>query len=96
MQRYKHVKDWCMLFDSDSTELAEETAMNLSAILPTSVATMPHGQNPDGSVRETNDANDDVDTALLAVDNRKKSHPDRLRTVRVYPPIDQPVFVSEQ
>ena len=89
MQRYKHVKDWCILFDSDSTDLAEETAMSLSAILPTSVATMPHGKNADGSVRQTNDANDDVDTALLAVDSRKESSPERLKTVKLYPPKDQ-------
>lgn len=85
MQRYRHVKDWCLLFDSDSTDLAEETAMNLSAVLPTSVATMPHGKNEDGSVRETNDANDDVDAALQAAHERRKSSPDTIKTIKRCP-----------
>lgn len=90
MLRYRHVKEWCLLFDSDSTDMAEDTALALSAILPTSFAEMPHGTNEDGTERLTNDANDDVDTALLAVNDRRKSHPDRLKKLRNYPPQDRP------
>jgi len=72
MLRYKHVKEWCLLFDSDSTHLAEETALNLNSIMPMTVAAMPPGINPDGTARTTNDANDDVIAGLTAVHNRSK------------------------
>ena len=70
MQRYPHIKEWCLLFDSDSTGLAESTALKLNALLPASVAKMPPGLEPDGTVRETNDANDDVEAAMKAIDKR--------------------------
>lgn len=89
MLRYRHVKDWCILFDSDSTELAEETALALDVILPASVAAMPKGVNPDGSIRETNDANDDVDAALIAVNDRIKPDPNKPKSVKNYPPQDR-------
>lgn len=75
MLRYKHVKEWCLLFDSDSTHLAEETALNLGSIMPITVASMPHGINADGSPRETNDANDDVNAGMRAVYSRSKPTP---------------------
>lgn len=76
MRRYKHVSEWCLLFDSDSNNLADDTARVLSTLLPTSVARMPHGTNLDGSERLTNDANDDVDAALMAIHNRKAINPE--------------------
>lgn len=72
IMRYKHVKEWCILFDSDSTGMAEKSAMSLSALVPTTFAAMPPGTNEDGTVRGTNDANDDVDTALEAIAERSK------------------------
>jgi hypothetical protein len=89
MKAYKHIKDWCILFDSDSTELAHTTAMALNPLLPTSVAEMPHGKNSDGSPRLTNDANDDVDAALRAIDARQRSKPDRLREKIMVHPLDR-------
>lgn len=89
MQRYRHVKEWCILFDSDSANLADDTALALNAVMPTSIAEMPHGTNPDGSERLTNDANDDVDAALIAVNNRRRSNPDRLKTGHVCHPLDR-------
>jgi hypothetical protein len=70
-QRYPHVKEFCLLFDSDSTALANKTALALGSTLPLTVAAMPHGVNPDGTVRVTNDANDDVEAALGAVADRQ-------------------------
>ncbi len=90
MQRYKHIKEWCLLFDSDSTALADDTALSLSAILPTSIAEMPHGKNENGTPRLTNDANDDVDSALMAVNNRRKADPDRVRQEKHRHPLDRP------
>ena len=89
MQRYKHIKEWCLLFDSDSTDLAEDTALALSTVLPSSMAEMPHGKNEDGSARLTNDANDDVDTALIAVNSRRKADPDRIRAPKLLCPQDR-------
>jgi hypothetical protein len=88
MMRYPHIKEWCFLFDSDSTELANETAKNLSALLPTSVAEMPQGRYPDGTLRKTNDANDDVDAALLAIHNRKAPNFNQIKPITVHNPDD--------
>lgn len=90
MLRYRHIKEWCILFDSDSTEIAEEAALSLSSVLPVSIAEMPHSRNKDGSVRYTNDANDDVDSALLAIDQRHKPNPNRIPKIFEYPPQDRP------
>jgi hypothetical protein len=73
-QRYRHIKEFCILYDSDSTGLAVETALRLSSVMPVSVAKMPHGKNADGTARLTNDANDDVDAALYAVTERERPH----------------------
>lgn len=74
--RYKHVREFCILFDSDSSNLAVETAVALNAsMLPTMFAEMPHGVNADGTPRLTNDANDDVLAALQAVDARRVPTP---------------------
>jgi hypothetical protein len=67
LQRYKHVKDFCILYDSDSSGLASQAGISVGTVLPVTVAHMPTGVNKDGSVRLTNDANDDVDAALGAV-----------------------------
>lgn len=75
LRRYRHVKEFCLLFDSDSTALAETTALRLSPNMTVTVARMPHGTNTDGSVRFTNDANDDVDTALRAIADRSPASP---------------------
>jgi hypothetical protein len=72
--RYRHIKEWCVLFDSDSTALAHASASRLNPIRPPiSVAEMPHGKNDDDSVRTTNDANDDVEAAIEAIKKRKKA-----------------------
>lgn len=71
-QRYRHVKEFCLLFDSDSSALALESGARLRASLSVTVARMPHGKNADGSQRLTNDANDDVEAALYAVTEREK------------------------
>ena len=70
LQRYKHIKDFCILYDSDSSALASQAGVAWGTVLPISVAHMPTGIRPDGSIRLTNDANDDVDAALDAVANR--------------------------
>jgi hypothetical protein len=70
-QRYRHIQEFCLLFDSDSTALATEAAMILEPRIPVTVASMPVGTNRDGTVRKTNDANDDVDAALRAIADRK-------------------------
>jgi hypothetical protein len=75
LRRYKHIKEFCLLFDSDSTVLAEQTALNLGMAMRITVARMPSGINADGSPRYTNDANDDVDTALQAVAGRSAASP---------------------
>lgn len=89
MMRYTHIKEWCLLFDSDSTELAEGTAMSISTVLRTTLAEMPKGTNPDGTVRKTNDANDDVDSALTAIWERRKPNPDFMKR-RPPPTHDKP------
>jgi hypothetical protein len=71
LKRYRRIKEFCILFDSDSTGLASVAALSLETALPTSVARMPHGVNPDGSARRTNDANDDVEAALKAIVERQ-------------------------
>ena len=71
LQRYRHIKEFCVLFDSDSSGLAAESGVRLKALLPVTVARMPHGRNADGTLRLTNDANDDVDAALGAIDDRQ-------------------------
>lgn len=71
MRRFPAIKEWCLLFDSDSTRDADLTAQELSSVLPVTVAEMPHGINQDGSVRKTNDANDDVKAALQAISTRR-------------------------
>lgn len=88
IRRYRHLKEWCILYDSDSTELAEETAKGLTAVVPCSIAAMPTGKNADGSVRKTNDANDDVDTALIAINERYRPNPDKTKSIKLYPPQD--------
>jgi len=75
LYRYKHVKEWCILFDSDSTHGAINTVINSAAAMNCTYAEMPMGVNPDGSIRKTNDANDDVDAALEAICNRKRPSP---------------------
>lgn len=67
LKRYTHIAEWCILFDSDSYHLAQMTGCRLSVELPVVVAEMPHGKNPDGTLRLTNDANDDVESALVAI-----------------------------
>lgn len=94
LRRYRHVKEWCFLYDSDSTELAEETTGSLSALMPCSIAAMPTGLNADGSIRATNDANDDVDAALLAINDRTRSNPDKLKSMKLYPFQDGSYTVS--
>lgn len=72
LSRYRRVKEFCILYDSDSTKLALEAAIRLTGKLPkVSVAQMPTGRNLDGSVRKTNDANDDVEAALKAIEERR-------------------------
>lgn len=80
MLRYRNVTEWCILFDSDSTALAHRTAVNLSSAIKASVAEMPFGSNKDGSVRKTNDANDDVETALKVIESRRR--PDSVMVLR--------------
>lgn len=80
--RFKHVKEFCLLYDSDSTADAWDAADHMAGKLPISVAVMPTGQNSDGTVRVTNDANDDVEAALEAISQRqwfRRSVPIRLR-----------------
>lgn len=88
IRRYRHLKELCFLYDSDSTELAEDTAKSVDALIPCSVASMPAGTNADGSVRATNDANDDVDTALIAINERAKPNPNKIKSIKLYPPQD--------
>ncbi len=73
--RYRHIKEFCLLFDSDSTGLAEETALRLGTTMTITVARMPCGTKSDGSVRRNNDPNDDVDAALQAVNERRPPSP---------------------
>jgi hypothetical protein len=72
LARYKHIKEFCLLYDSDSTQGALRTTIQYGAIMPLTYAAMPEGVNANGSIRKNNDANDDVDTALEAVLNRRK------------------------
>ncbi len=76
LQRYRHITEWCLLFDSDSTALAHKTAIATGCMMKTSVAEMPPGLNPDGTIRKTNDANDDAQTALEMVKQRKQPNPE--------------------
>lgn len=71
LKRYKNVKEWCFLFDSDSTGMAHKTALRTMAAIQSTVAEMPHGLNEDGTERKTNDANDDVESAMRAIINRR-------------------------
>jgi hypothetical protein len=75
MRRYSHIQEWCFLFDSDSTNLAEIAANSLSSVLPVTVAEMPHGKSPDGTTRKTNDPNDDVEAAIKAIEKRHQPNP---------------------
>jgi hypothetical protein len=83
LQRYRHIKEFCILFDSDSSDLALETGARLRTVLPVSVARMPHGKNADGTTRLTNDANDDVEAALYAVTERDAPHTADVKRMRM-------------
>lgn len=78
--RYRNVKEWCFLFDSDSTAMAHKTAINCLSAIKATVAEMPHGVNEDGTARTTNDANDDVESAITAIEKRVK--PNEMNVLR--------------
>jgi len=82
-QRYRHIKEFCILFDSDSSDLAVETGARLGALLPVTVARMPHSRSADGTARLTNDANDDVEAALYAVTERQTPLPQDVAMMRL-------------
>jgi len=67
MLRYKHLKEVCLLFDFDATELSWQDAKKIDDLLPVSIAEMPF------NVRNLKlDPNDDVNAALLAIQNRRQ------------------------
>jgi hypothetical protein len=88
LDRYRHITEICVLFDSDSYGLAVQSAQQLdhlrdNLICRLSVARMPVGVNPDGSPRPTNDANDDVEAAWRAVAERQPFRSDEVAQAKL-------------
>lgn len=67
MLRYKHLREVCLLFDYDATELSWRDAKKIDDLIPVTIAEMPFNVS-----NLKLDPNDDVEAALLAIRNRKQ------------------------